>query len=889
MSFGVSISDVGMLVKLAWRTVQSTRHADSEHDELSCAALSLHSTLRRLEGEVKNPKSLLNKPEDPYRKEVEAIGSGCRKTLTALDKILEKYSSLNGGARGIPNVWQRFRFGNEEMTIKDIRGKMIFYTSALSLYLNMVSVGSSGRVERQMEAAGGDLKELKSAVNTITAHLMSNAKEEGSQMTAYTDDDKGVWREFRRELVKKGFRSSLLHKHRGTIQSYVNELGDRGIMDETEETDIQAAVLPSVLEMRGTVPPSSSMERYKAPSKPTPRVGNNVQQEGPDQGEEQEASSAEDSELTGDSGSEVSKVTDPVEKLEKESTTSSLPSRSKEASGNVPRSQSKESERGDTVEKTSVDSSSNSTKSLDDAEAAPDGRSPSPGISITESLGTHRSSVSWIKLCRAKADIAESNRRQWRQRVDQELFLQREESQGVCCVYDGWDVSTLFADFEVRVTTLQAATTMLKGQLYEGIVDRIKEYLVDAKQILYEIVAAGLYDCPDGRRTDWVYAHLLADSGEKMVAGAWFLNSGLPFGDHDWRQHILQIVRDWLTDVFFKFFLDRDSVIVNSAIPESQRAKLSGETFKKQKVICSIPTIDRIRRASYMRFADIRMIDQKITITRDLLDKAYLKALPEEARTVDPTTFRSRRELLGYAYLNAQLDDFDIIMLTTRLRSLCETVFTCIEDWPAFQNERLLGALKEKFGAYAREQCEFLHKLVSQTALPVSNFKSEMKGNAYEGSDRIKTGSEEKTKHLGKIDSFVDGLVTPRMPLPRRTHTFKQEPTKRLNGLSTLSKTSSEGKDKKSEKEGSLTNEAAGSSPRDDFMTLKVTDDWGKLLGTGGTQSKSHSKESKKGFQQDPSATKAVPGAFSGWASSKNKGKITGIDYTRRVSFKKRP
>ncbi|KAL9611935.1 MAG: hypothetical protein Q9167_003458 [Letrouitia subvulpina] len=248
MSFGVSISDVAMLVKLAWHTVQNTRNADSEHDELSCAALGLHKTLRRLESEVKNPTSLLNKPEDPYRQEIQILGNGCQKVLEALNKILKKYSSLNGGSGGIPKAWQRFRFGNEEMTVKDIRAKMTFYTSALSLYLNMVSMGSSGRVERQMDAAGGDLKEIKTAVNTITAHLMSSAKEEGSHMTAYADDDRAIWREFRRELVKKGFRSSLLHKHKATIQSYVNELGRRGLMDESEPIQVQCPALHAVSE-----------------------------------------------------------------------------------------------------------------------------------------------------------------------------------------------------------------------------------------------------------------------------------------------------------------------------------------------------------------------------------------------------------------------------------------------------------------------------------------------------------------------------------------------------------------------------------------------------------------------------------------------------------------
>lgn len=73
MSFDVSVSDVHLLVKLAWRTIQNTRNASGEHEELSCAALGLHRTLRRLETEIEDSKSLLNKPGDPCRQEFQAI------------------------------------------------------------------------------------------------------------------------------------------------------------------------------------------------------------------------------------------------------------------------------------------------------------------------------------------------------------------------------------------------------------------------------------------------------------------------------------------------------------------------------------------------------------------------------------------------------------------------------------------------------------------------------------------------------------------------------------------------------------------------------------------------------------------------------------------------
>lgn len=55
---------------------------------------------------------------------------------------------------------------------------------------------------------------------------------DGSILTSYTDDDKLFWKEFRRELVKEGFPSSVIKKNRRVIMKYVMELGSRGLLDE---------------------------------------------------------------------------------------------------------------------------------------------------------------------------------------------------------------------------------------------------------------------------------------------------------------------------------------------------------------------------------------------------------------------------------------------------------------------------------------------------------------------------------------------------------------------------------------------------------------------------------------------------------------------------------
>ena len=243
MSFGYSIGDAVLLTQLAWKTVQNARKACGEHDELTQEVLSLHVVLRRLEHEIEKPETAFNgvRSGESDNEELQVIVNGCRRVLNILDQILTKYNALGEQERSGRKLWQKIKFGNGKMAdIAEMRAKLTYYTSAMSLFLNMVSMGTMGRVERQMNDTGGDLKEIKAAVNGITAHLMSsNNRHEGSVLTAYADDDRAVWKEFRRELLGDGFSSSVIRKHKRLIKAYIEELGSRGLFDEDPNMDVE--------------------------------------------------------------------------------------------------------------------------------------------------------------------------------------------------------------------------------------------------------------------------------------------------------------------------------------------------------------------------------------------------------------------------------------------------------------------------------------------------------------------------------------------------------------------------------------------------------------------------------------------------------------------------
>ncbi|KUJ14967.1 uncharacterized protein LY89DRAFT_540000, partial [Mollisia scopiformis] len=229
MSFGYSIGDFIILTQIAYNTVQNALKACGVHDKLTREVNSLRLVLNRLQVEVSKPDSILNQKEDNRRKELATLAGDCRRVLNILTQILEKYNALSDEKRSVTKLWQRFRFGSgESQDLGKIRGEVSSYTQAISLFLNMLAIGSQGKVEAYMDAHGEELRDIKQSLHWVTASLQARGThEEKSILTTYPDDDKLVWKAFRKELIMEGFSSRTLGRHKKVIKKYVLEMGDR--------------------------------------------------------------------------------------------------------------------------------------------------------------------------------------------------------------------------------------------------------------------------------------------------------------------------------------------------------------------------------------------------------------------------------------------------------------------------------------------------------------------------------------------------------------------------------------------------------------------------------------------------------------------------------------
>ncbi|KAI9719218.1 MAG: hypothetical protein M1812_003548 [Candelaria pacifica] len=225
MSFGFSVSDFISITQLARNVYKRCRDARGEYRDLSRDVDSLYLVLCKVRDEAERPESLLNRQDSPQ--ELDKLIRNCEEVLKQLSALVKKYGHL-GKER--PGVWERMKTP-KGADLAGLRGKLTAQTAALSVYLETLGLGGIGRTEKKVDDVGNQLPGIKDAINNMAAEMRAGRRE-GSVMTTHTDDDKLVWREFRRELISEGYSSKVIGRFKESIKTYIKELEKQGLLDE---------------------------------------------------------------------------------------------------------------------------------------------------------------------------------------------------------------------------------------------------------------------------------------------------------------------------------------------------------------------------------------------------------------------------------------------------------------------------------------------------------------------------------------------------------------------------------------------------------------------------------------------------------------------------------
>ena len=224
MSFGVSVSDIITVISLAKDTVQHCRHAPSDFAEASRVSQSLYLMLEGVKTEYQNLDSPLHK-DDRTRTDFAIHFKDCERSLRPLTELIVKHKRL---ATSSIRIIDRARFPKKDYL--EYRGNLAFYTARLSEFLQMVGLGSLGRIEQKIEDIKGDLPMVMSKLDQMCAEFRIMGDRE-SLLSDHTNDEKFVWKTFRSKLNEAGFTSNVLREHEAAIFLRIRELTKCGLLD----------------------------------------------------------------------------------------------------------------------------------------------------------------------------------------------------------------------------------------------------------------------------------------------------------------------------------------------------------------------------------------------------------------------------------------------------------------------------------------------------------------------------------------------------------------------------------------------------------------------------------------------------------------------------------
>lgn len=157
------------------------------------------------------------------------MSKGYHAVVAELAKILNKYRSLSTSRA---KNWDMIRLGNKDLDALNIR--LLKKIESVSAFATVMGISSLGRMENSV------FPEMLRRMDDIAAEMRRG---NGSicTLTTYDNDDKTVWKEFRRDLIRANVKSRDIHRYKDALKTYILRLQNRGLLDEENKFEDHSA------------------------------------------------------------------------------------------------------------------------------------------------------------------------------------------------------------------------------------------------------------------------------------------------------------------------------------------------------------------------------------------------------------------------------------------------------------------------------------------------------------------------------------------------------------------------------------------------------------------------------------------------------------------------
>jgi hypothetical protein len=230
MSFEDTARDLFELFQLSWKVSDNCRQACGEKEPLTREVASVHAVVVQLQREAERPNSSLHWQDDVSRDEFEDTIYDCRKALKIINQVLNQYafSRQKGGAKkGLFKFYCRFPNG-EEFYMSELLAELSGYKTDLQRNLRQLTPSSRGSVDWPLAKKYPGMQQK---LDKMMADI-SSSHDGSSRSSSYSDDEKTVWKQVKKGLVRAGWSQKVIKKHRKAIKTYVKMLGWTDSFDE---------------------------------------------------------------------------------------------------------------------------------------------------------------------------------------------------------------------------------------------------------------------------------------------------------------------------------------------------------------------------------------------------------------------------------------------------------------------------------------------------------------------------------------------------------------------------------------------------------------------------------------------------------------------------------
>ena len=236
MSFGFAVGDFLAVSSFAWTLYRSCKGASGEFEEVSREVITLHTGIKELEEDARNPESLLNREGINRKSELEILLRNCMIVLRELQRLVIKYKSLGTNHK---RAWDRVKCGTEG--VQSIREKLTFYAASITLFLTSLGTSALGRIKKKLDDLVAEIRAGKREPSILTLG------EEDDEA-----DDDSIWRTLKSDLADDGIPKQEIERHKPDTIGHLRDLVQRGDLEETgaehdqrAETTAEAAIAAS--------------------------------------------------------------------------------------------------------------------------------------------------------------------------------------------------------------------------------------------------------------------------------------------------------------------------------------------------------------------------------------------------------------------------------------------------------------------------------------------------------------------------------------------------------------------------------------------------------------------------------------------------------------------